>query len=275
MAADSHTAAAVATRQEGVSDRLSGRKVLVVGGGTRRSPDADAPLGNGRAIALAAARHGAAVAITDVDANAAQATVDMIAAADGVAHMLVADAADPEACTGSVGWAVSVLGGLDGLVLNVGVGAGMGLQGTSADDWDKVFAINVRSHFLTLKAALPVMAEESSIVLISSISGLQPGSNIPAYDSSKLAQVALMRHAAKEAAKNRSRVNVVAPGLIDTPLGRWATAGRPSRATTHVPLGRQGTAQEVADAVVFLLSREASYITGHVLVVDGGLSTLV
>jgi NAD(P)-dependent dehydrogenase (short-subunit alcohol dehydrogenase family) len=83
-----------------------------------------------------------------------------------------------------------------------------------------------------------------------------------------------MRQAAREAAATGGRVNVVAPGLIDTPLGRLASAGRPSRATTRIPLGRQGTPWEVASAVVFLLSDEASYITGHVLAVDGGLSSL-
>jgi NAD(P)-dependent dehydrogenase (short-subunit alcohol dehydrogenase family) len=257
-----------------MTQQLIGRRVLVVGGGTRDIGDPEAPPGNGRAVAIAVAREGAAVAVTDIDGRAAQVTAELAGAEGSPAYHRVSDAAGADAGTDAVSWAVEVLGGLDGLVLNVGIGAGRGIAGTSVADWDLAFAVNVRSHFLTLQAALPVMSEGSSTVLISSVAGLRPGSNIPSYDASKAAQIGLMRHAAREAARNGGRVNVLAPGLIDTPLGRLATQGRPSRGDTRIPLGRQGTPWEVAATAVFLLSDAASYITGQTIAVDGGLSTI-
>jgi NAD(P)-dependent dehydrogenase (short-subunit alcohol dehydrogenase family) len=252
--------------------RLVGRRIVVVGGGSQGVGDPDAPPGNGQAISVLAAREGAAVAVVDRVAEAATETVALITDEGGVATPLIADVGDPAACDRLVDEAATTLGGLDGIVLNVGIGGGLRLEGTTPEIWDRVLNVSVRSHMLIARRALPLLPEGASIVFISSVAGLRPGSQIPSYDTSKAALLGLCRHVALEGARAGVRANVIAPGLIDTPLGRIASAGRPGRERTRIPLGRQGTAWEVAQTALFLLSNESSYITGQTLVVDGGLA---
>jgi len=254
--------------------RLTGRRILVVGAGQNDYGETDPPIGNGRAMAVLFAREGARVAVADRDQASAEATTARILAEGGTAVTVIADMArstDPQTM---VNEAAAALGGLDGLVYNVGIADRAGLDGATSDSWDRVLAVNLRGAMLTVRAALPVLGDGSSIVFTSSVAGVRPGSRIPSYDASKAALGGLMRHVALEGAARGIRANIIAPGLMDTSMGRAASRGRPSRSTTRIPLGRQGTGWETAYLALFLISNESVYITGQTFLIDGGLTAL-
>ena len=258
--------------------RLTGRRVLVVGAGTRPSPEPDPPLGNGRAISVLAAREGAAVACADRDADAAEATAALVRA-EGASNegqgaaVVLADVAAPDACAAVVADSAAALGGLDGLVLNVGIGLGRGMAGTSAAQWDQTFAVNTRAHFLVAAAALEALEPGAAIVFISSAASLRAATGIPAYDASKAALLGICRQVAREGMARGIRANLVVPSLVDTPLGREASRLNPGRTARRLPFGRQATAWEVAYATVWLLSGESSYVNAHPLILDGGATS--
>lgn len=250
--------------------RLQGRRVLVVGAGQRPIPEPSPPVGNGRAISMLFAREGASVACVDMAEGAVRETCELIQAEGGKARPYVADVGQADTIVPLVERVAADLGGLDGLVLNVGISRGLGLADQSAAVWDEEYAVNVRSHMLFSQAALHIMTPGSAIVLMSSLASQRCTGRNPAYESSKAAQVALARSIAAAGEARGIRCNALLPGLMDTPMGRDASRRRPARAAA-VPFGRQGTGWEVAYACLFLISNESSYVNAHALLVDGGL----
>jgi NAD(P)-dependent dehydrogenase (short-subunit alcohol dehydrogenase family) len=252
---------------------LSGKVAIVTGGG---APDEG--IGNGRAAAMLLARAGAKVLVVDIEREAAEQTVGMIADEGGTAVAHVADVADERQCKALVDAALSAFGRLDLLDNNVGIGGRGSVVDTPPDLWRRVMTVNVDSVFYVSRYAIPAMIETAgggAIVNVSSISALRPR-GLTAYSTSKGAVIALTRAMAVDHGPQNIRVNCVAPGPIYTPrmwTGQMTPAGREARRRASV-LGLEGVGWDIGHAVRFLLSAQARYITGQTLVVDGG-ATLV
>ena len=252
--------------------RLKGRRVLGAGPGQRAFPEPNPPVGNGRAISVLFAREGASVACVDMSEAAVNDTVAQVTKEGGNAFAEVADVRDAEAIGPLLRRCAERLGGLDALVLNVGISHALPLAQQTAAAWDEEYAVNVRSHMLFAQAGLEVMSPGSSIVLMSSLAAHRNTGRNPAYESSKAAQVALARAIAVAGEAKAIRCNAVCPALMTPRMGRDAPRRRPNRALA-VPFGRQGTGWEVAYASLFLISHEASYVNATAMLVDGGLHT--
>jgi NAD(P)-dependent dehydrogenase (short-subunit alcohol dehydrogenase family) len=265
-AASLHAEALGQARSHG---RLAGRRIIVVGAGQRKIVDQDPPIGNGRAMSVLFAREGASVACIDVNKEAADSTVAQITSEGGKAFADIVDVSDVTAIATSVDRCARQLGGLDGLALNVGISSGLSLPNMTAEAWDRDYAVNVRSHMLFAQKALEVMSPGGAIILMSSMASQRANGRNPAYESSKAAQIALGRAIARAGEEKGIRCNVIAPGFMDTPMGRDASRRRADRAVT-VPFGRQGTGWEVAYVALFLISNESSYVNAHTLFLDGG-----
>ena len=252
------------------SSRLANRKILIVGAGQRTTTDVHAPIGNGRAISVLFAREGATLVCLDSNAAAADATVSQIQSEGGHAVPLVFDVRNAAGIARAVDDAKRLLGGeLDGLVLVVGISKGLPLAKLTAETWDDDFAVNVRSHMLFAQRAVEVMSPGGSIVLLSSMASQRAAGGNPAYEASKAAQLALVRAIARAGESKGIRANAVAPGYVDTPMGRDASRRSQGRAQV-VPFGRQATGWEVAYTALFLVSQEASYVNATTLFMDGG-----
>jgi NAD(P)-dependent dehydrogenase (short-subunit alcohol dehydrogenase family)/uncharacterized protein (DUF1330 family) len=255
--------------------RMTNRRVVVVGGGqTDFHLQGGQPIGNGRALAVLLAREGARVAVVDRDEGSADETVELIRSAGGDADTVVADVSVPEEIEGMIAGARHRLGGIDGLVYNVGIPGPVGFELHDSEAWDATLTVNLRGAMLTARAALPVLEPRSSIVFISSIGAVRGIGRMIAYDASKAGLSALVRATAIARQDDAVRANIVMLGMIDTGIGRDGDRNMPGRDVIPVPLGRRGTAWEAAYASLFLLSHESTFITGQTLAVDGGRTTL-
>jgi 3-oxoacyl-[acyl-carrier protein] reductase len=241
---------------------VSGKVALVTG----------ASRGIGRAVALRLASNGARV-VAAARGDHAGATADAIAAAGGQAEAAALDVTDPAAIDAVVQGTVERHGRIDILVNNAGITRDQLLLRMKREDWDQVLATNLTAAFLLSQAVLKPMVKQRSgrIVSISSVVGQSGNAGQSNYAASKAGLIGFSKALAREVASRGITVNVVAPGLIDTEMTRAITEKAQGDWAAQIPLGRLGAVEDVAAAVCFLASDEASYITGQVLAVNGGM----
>ena len=251
-----------------MSERFRGKVVLVTGAGS----------GIGRATALAFAREGAAVAAADVSPAKAEAVVVEAKAAGARALAVPCDVSRPEDCARAVRDTEAALGPLDILINNAGIGASGTVPTTDEATWDRLMAVNVKGTYLMSRAALAVMLprHRGAIVNAGSIAGVRAVADRAAYVTTKFAVVGLTKAMALDHVKDGIRVNAVCPGTTMTPWidERLKETPDPKAAMATLvarqPMGRLGTAEEMAAAYLFLASDESSFTTGTTLVLDGG-----
>jgi NAD(P)-dependent dehydrogenase (short-subunit alcohol dehydrogenase family) len=251
---------------------LDGKVAIIAGGGA-----AGDGIGNGRAAAILLARAGTRVVVVDLDKAAAERTVEMIRAEGGVAQAIGADLTEDAECRRAVEAALDHFARLDFLDNNIGISSRGSVVDEPQETWQRMMRLNVEAMFLASKHAIPAMRRTGggAIVNISSISALRPR-GLTIYTTTKAAIIGLTRAMAVDHGKDGIRVNCVAPGPVYTPMVYARGAGmsaeaRENRRKASV-LGIEGSGWDIGQAVRFLLSDHARYITGHTLVVDGGVT---
>ena len=241
-------------------------KVVLVTGGSR---------GIGRACAVAFAKAGAATVIINYAGNeaAAQESVKLCQEAGAKAEAVKFDVADSTACANAVDALVKAHGRLDVLVNNAGVAVDGLVMRMKDEDWDKQLDTNLKGAFALIRAASrPMMKQRGgAIINLTSIVGESGNGGQAAYSASKAGLIGLTKSVAKELASRNVRVNAVSPGFIGTDMTAGINDEMRKKMVENIPLARLGAPEEVANAVVFLASDAAAYITGEVLKVNGGM----
>ena len=262
-------------------NRLKGKVAMVVGAGS-----IGPGWGNGKATAVTFAREGAQLFCVDRNAAAAEETVKIIAGEGGTATAFTADVAKAAEVEAMVAACIKAYGRIDVLDNNVGIAEVGSVVDVAESEWDRVFAVNLKSAFLTMKHVIPIMAKQGggSIINISSIASIRDlGISYVTYATTKAAMNQMTRTTAVQYAPDHIRVNAILPGLMKTPMVEHSAGLAQSYAggdvqamwrarDAQVPMGHMGDGFDVANAALFLASDESKYVTGIELVVDGGIT---
>lgn len=251
--------------------RLKNKRAIVTAAGS----------GMGRAGCVLFAREGASVVIVDIDEAGARGTAEAVKAAGGTAHVIVADLLQADECRRIVHEGAKRLGGLDLLWNHAGMPGPAEVEDVDLDAYEKAMSLNVRSGFLSTGAAVKYMREAGggSILFTASVAGLVGSMMAPVYSGAKFGVVGMAMSLAQRFAADKIRVNALCPGLTDTPmLPKFVNRNNDAsvqeentrKLNAAIPMGRPGRPEELAHAALWLLSDDASYVTGIALPVDGG-----